>query len=188
MLTDFTLDDVCETIETFPANIAIFDVEPGDRFVIRSMSHSLEILYGIEPGAAKGIPLEQFTFDDETKARLKTTYIRCRDTRMQVTMDEEIPRPDGSSVWTSRTVVPLMDDAGDVVALISTVIDITELVKVRSALVRTLSVAATGFVTICAWCRNIKDEREWVPLEKYVNDHPGSGIVVCPECASHRSS
>lgn len=182
MLTKFTLDDVCETLRASPASVAVFSVEPEDRFVIRVMSPALEALYGVPPGGADGLEVDQFRFDDDTRRRLKETYRKCRDSGVAVTMDEEIRRPDGSRVWTSRTVVPLIDASGRVVALVSTVIDVTELVATRRALMRTLSATAAGLVTICAWCSKVKEDDVWTALDAYVARQSDPDAVLCPRC------
>lgn len=97
-------------------------------------------------------------------------------------MEEELVKPGGFRVWTSRTIVPVLDPKGTVVALISTVNDISELVTKRRVLVRTLSAMASGFETICAWCRKIREDDAWITLDQYVKDHSDSDISVCPEC------
>ncbi|MEX0962651.1 MAG: PAS domain-containing protein [Pseudohongiellaceae bacterium] len=186
MQPDFNLDDVCETILAIPANIAVFKVESNDRFVIMGMSSSLETLYESPPGAGVGAEVDDFRFDIKTRRRLRDIYIKCRDSGSEAVMEEVLPKLDSSQVWTSRTVVPLFDVDGDVTALVSTVSDITELVMTRKTLVRTLSTTASGFVTICAWCRKIRENDQWTPLDKYIRDHSESDEVVCPDCQTKR--
>lgn len=186
MLNQFSLDDVCETVLAFPANLAVFQVCPGDRFVIRAMSQELLALYKTSAEIAIGMEVDEMSFTEQARRRLKQAYMECRDTRSTVTMDEELTRPDGFRVWTNRTVVPVMDADGAVVALISTVTDISELVVKRRALVRSLSTMASGFETICAWCRKISEGEEWISLEQYVEDHADSDVSLCPECQRRR--
>lgn len=186
MLSKFTLADVCETIVAVPANVAVFSVEANNRFVIRAMSPALASLYNTTQEKVAGVEVEDFNYPDETKQRLRLTYMRCRDLGSQVTQDEELPVADGPPIWTSRTVTPLLNTEGEVVALISTVVDITDLVKARRTLVRTLSSTASGFVTICAWCRSIEEDNSWVPLDEYVSEFAEADESTCPECqASH---
>lgn len=182
MPAELNIADVCETILSVPANIAVFDVEPDDRFVIRAISPGLASLYGIKPDEVIGLDVSEFKYEVKTRRRLRDAYIKSRDTAAQVTLEEELPNPDGSRFWTSRTIIPLAAANGEIVALISTVIDITELVTSRKALVRTLSAAASDFVMICAWCRNVKDDQTWTPLDQYVKKHSESDVVLCPEC------
>lgn len=188
MLRKFTLDDVCETILAVPANVAIFSVEPDDRFVIRAMSPALISLYNTTREYVEGLEVQDFRFPEETRRRLRQTYITCRDSGTQITQDEELPVADGPSVWTSRTVTPLLDAEDETVALISTVVDITELVRARRTLLRKLSATASGFVTICAWCRNIEQEDSWVPLDHYVSDFSEPAELLCPECQKSQSN
>lgn len=182
MLSKFTLNDVCETIVAIPANIAIFSVEPEDRFIIRAMSPELISLYNTTREYVEGLEVQDFSFPEDTKRRLRQTYIKCRDSGRQVTQDEELPVASDLSVWTSRTVTPLLDATDQTVALISTVVDITDLVNARRTLVRKLSATASGFVTICAWCRNIKQEDSWVSLDRYVSDFSEPDEFLCSEC------
>ena len=186
-LHKFTLADVCETIVAVPANVAVFSVEPDDCFVIRAMSPALASLYNTTPEDAEGIEVQDFKYPEETIRRLRQTYIRCRDSGTEVTQDEELPVADGPPVWTNRTVTPLLNDNGEVIALISTVLDITDLVKARKKLVRTLSATAAGFVTICAWCRNIQEDNSWISLDEYVSEFSEPDKALCPECQANLS-
>jgi|GEM_PF-3373912 len=180
----FTLEDVCDTISALPLNAAVFGVEPDDRFVILAMSPSLQQMYGVRDGVSLGKAVDEFAFSESTRRRLKAAYKKCRDVKAEVTLDEEIQSMDGSRLWTSRTIVPLIDEQGEVIALVSTVMDITDLVRTRRALVRSLSATASGFVTICAWCRNVKDKGDWIALDNYVAEHSDADVVLCPDCRS----
>ena len=182
MLSKFTLNDVCESLLSIPANIAIFRVAPDDQFIILGMSPSLEALYGVGPGGAIGQEVANFRFDEAVRNRLRANYINCRDSRATVSFEEELTNRDGSRFWTSRTVTPLFDADEQVVALVATVFDITELVSKRRMLIRTLSTTASGFVTLCAWCRKVEEGDSWTPLEEYVKQLPDSDIVLCPNC------
>lgn len=169
---------------SFPANVAVFRVEPDDRFVLQVMSPALEALYGVPAGAGVGASVDDFQFEERTRRGLKRAYIKCRDTKAVVTMEEEIRHLDGTSVWTSRTIVPLFDKDRNAIALVSTVVDITDLVSTRRAMERSLAAVASGFTTIRAWCRRIKDREEWISLEDYLGARPDSDVVVCPDCAA----
>ncbi|MDX1925129.1 MAG: hypothetical protein SFV81_01345 [Pirellulaceae bacterium] len=39
-------------------------------------------------------------------------------------------------------------------------------------------------LSICAWCRKIKSEHEWISLEEYTKMHTGSDLShgICPDC------
>lgn len=181
-MSTFSLEDFCETVLAVPANVAVLRVEPKDRFVVAAMSPGLESLYKLEPGDSIGMEVDDFKYRRTTRRNLKEAYINCRDSRSAVIMEEELPTPIGDWIWTSRTVAPLFDDNGDVIAVISTVIDITELAMTRKAMADSLSAVASGFVTICAWCQNIKESSSWTPLDDYVKDHTQSRFGLCPSC------
>jgi hypothetical protein len=42
-----------------------------------------------------------------------------------------------------------------------------------------------GFLPVCAWCKKIHHEEQWVPLEKYFSDgfHTETTHGMCPDCA-----
>jgi len=186
-MSTFSLKDFYETILAVPANVAVLKVEPNDRFVIMAMSPGLETLYKLEPGESIGLEVDEFKYSRTTRRNLKETYSNCRDSRTAVTMEEELPTPGGDWIWTSRTVAPLFDDNGKVIAVISTVIDITELVMTRKAMADSLSAVASGFVTICAWCQNVKESDSWTALDDYVKDNTQSNFGLCPQCAAAQS-
>lgn len=187
MLNKFSLDDVCETVVAFPTNVAVFKVEANDRFVLRAMSPGLIDLYKTSAEVAIGMEVDEFRFDAATRTRLRGAYMECWDSLAEVIMEEELVKPGGFRVFTSRTIVPVLDPDGAAVALISTVNDISELVTKRRVLVRTLSAMASGFETICAWCRKIRNDDAWITLDQYVKDHKDSDSTVCPQCRNRKN-
>lgn len=42
-----------------------------------------------------------------------------------------------------------------------------------------------GFLPVCSYCKKIRKENEWEPLEKYMSDHSEALFShgLCPECA-----
>ncbi len=42
-----------------------------------------------------------------------------------------------------------------------------------------------GFLPICSYCKKIRKENKWEPLEKYMSDHSEALFShgLCPECA-----
>jgi hypothetical protein len=66
-----------------------------------------------------------------------------------------------------------------------TSLDITELIEIQSHLENALTKALSGFVTICASCKNIKNKEEWQPIEKYVSeqmDYNSFSHGMCDGC------
>jgi PAS domain S-box-containing protein len=50
-----------------------------------------------------------------------------------------------------------------------------------------------GFISICAWCKRVRDTGEWLPLEKYITSHSKAKFThgICRECLAkvgHRAS
>lgn len=184
MLSRFTLDDVCETLVAFPASVAVFVEAPGDRFLVRAVSVALEGLLGATLDRGSRPEIDDLPFDDGVRGRFRAACIRCRDTRAEVTVDDEVTGAHGARLCTSTTVVPLLAPSGEVRALIATIVDITDLVVAREALVRRLASTASGFTTVCAWCRSIREDDVWIPLDRYLGEHPESDIVLCADCRS----
>jgi hypothetical protein len=42
-----------------------------------------------------------------------------------------------------------------------------------------------GFLTVCAWCRKIHHDDQWIPIEEYVQRgfHAKTSHGMCPTCA-----
>jgi len=42
-----------------------------------------------------------------------------------------------------------------------------------------------SMLSVCAWCRKIRDDEGWVPLERYMARHTTTQLThgICPECA-----
>ena len=89
---------------------------------------------------------------------------------------------------------PVYDRAGQVVAAIETLQDITELKRIeeeRERLNTELQDAMSkiktlrGLIPICAGCKRIRDDKGyWNQLEQYVEDHSDASFShgLCPEC------
>jgi hypothetical protein len=43
-----------------------------------------------------------------------------------------------------------------------------------------------GLLSVCAWCRKISDDGDWIPLERYIATHGRSDLShgICPSCAA----
>jgi hypothetical protein len=43
-----------------------------------------------------------------------------------------------------------------------------------------------GFLTVCAWCKKIKHDDQWIPPEEYVKKgfRTGTSHGMCPACAA----
>ena len=100
----------------------------------------------------------------------------------------------GQLIWLGTWLVPLRDDAGQVIAVMGVSRDITNqkwleedkqklLNKLQEALtqVKTLS----GLLPICSVCKRIRDDNGyWQQVEGYIQTHSDATFThgVCPEC------
>ncbi len=47
-----------------------------------------------------------------------------------------------------------------------------------------------GFLRVCSFCKRIRVEREWIPIEQYITTHSEAEIshTLCPECTEKHYS
>ena len=187
MLADLALNDIIETIDAIPAGVAILDVEPNDVFRLVAMNEAMASLYQVDREESIGRDVGAFRFQDSVRASLHELYIKARDWQEAVVSENKVLKDDDSTVWTSRTIVPMIE-AGETRALMITVTDISEVVRTRAALEQSLSALAGGFFTICAWCKSIRGEDRWLPLEEFVSgNEKNMRQVICTECMHHHT-
>lgn len=93
---------------------------------------------------------------------------------------------DDSYRWGRHTSVPIFGDDEEVNQIMVTSIDITELVETQQRLEDSLTKVLDGFVTICSYCKNIKDEeQQWLSNEVYAAKHMDFHEFshgLCPTC------
>ena len=106
--------------------------------------------------------------------------------REQISTENRHDFPDGSYRWGRHTFVPSFDDSGEVCQITVTSIEITELKKTQDKLENALTRVLSGFVTICATCKNIKeDSDQWVGVEHYLSNDANDvqfSHGYCPKC------
>jgi hypothetical protein len=68
-----------------------------------------------------------------------------------------------------------------------TSIDVTELVVTEKRLDQALTRTLSGFVAICAECKDIKSEKNWVSIEQFASvkmDYHEFSHGLCPKCVT----
>ncbi|HTR44960.1 MAG TPA: PAS domain-containing protein [Thermodesulfovibrionales bacterium] len=87
---------------------------------------------------------------------------------------------------------PVYNPDGALIAAIETLQDITDdrlaaddkeskIAELQDALAK--STTLKGFLHVCAWCRNIHDEKGlWVPIEEFLSRHSRLSHGICPDC------
>jgi PAS domain S-box-containing protein len=110
------------------------------------------------------------------------------------TIEQEILRRDGATVWIEVTLNLIYDEEGILKSIVGIARDITErklaalereqlLSELQQALanVKTLS----GLLPICANCKKIRDDKGyWNQIESYISEHSEAVFShgICPEC------
>jgi PAS domain S-box-containing protein len=90
-------------------------------------------------------------------------------------------------------VEPFRDPMGTLLGLICSATDITSSKNLIARLQEALDEVnlLKGLLSICAWCKKIKDEHErWQPLESYIQAHSEAKFThgLCPECLQRLGS
>ena len=190
MLFGGTYKEVMAMINTIGAPVYLVDVSPGGRFVGLAFNSRAEEYFGVSSETFIGRDLEDLAglSDSQIVRRQRgvVDYRRCMERASPVTSEHRTPLEDETFKWGRFTFVPIFDEAGEIRRLMITITDITELKETQERLENTLTRVLSGFVTICATCKNIKeDSGQWVRVEHYlssdINDVQFSH-GYCPKC------
>ncbi len=196
LLSSIDITELVETqkemqtvIESFGAPMVIIDVGPDERFTFRFFNSSAEQFFDLKNDEMAGRDVDDFEGVDEYGIVIRKSIItlgkRCVATKMPLSVEQTFQRP-GRHRWARLMIVPVFNAAGEVKQIMTTVLDITELVETQKRLEEALTQTLSGFVTICAYCKNIKDdEQQWQSIEKYAAKHMNIHQVshgMCPTC------
>ncbi len=169
-----TKHDLLEIMDRTGAPISIVDVTPAGRFILRKINKAAEEYFGLEPeqyiGDSVG-DLNRISKQDVSLLQRASDGCRCC-VEARETIVKEFSRdfPDGSFRWGRHTFVPIFSDDEEVNRIMVTSIDITELKETQDKLENALTRVLSGFVTICASCKDIKEDSDrWVPVERYLS-------------------
>ena len=111
-----------------------------------------------------------------------------------VNIEESIVDEQGQIHWFLTSKIPLRDEKGQIIGLVSIARDITQrkkaetereqsLIELQEALadIKKLS----GLVPICSSCKKIRDDKGyWNQVEAYIQDHSEARFThgLCPDC------
>ncbi len=177
-------------INAIGAPVYLVDVDPGGCFVGLGMNSLAEEYLGVSNEVFRGRDQEDFTgLSDSQRVRAQravSDYRRCVELGSQITDEAEIKLDDGTSWWGRHTCIPILSESGEVRRLMITSFDITELKKTQESLENALTRLLSGFVTICATCKDIKeDSDQWMPVEHYLSSDTNDvqfSHGYCPKC------
>ena len=181
--------ELTTAIDSIGAPIIIVDVKPDERFVWRLINKSAERYFDLQNDEWVGKEVDSYEGLDEIRIshrkRSAANYKRCVATKAPVFVENEHRGPDGV-LWARNTIVPIFNDAGEVKQIMVTILDVTELIETQHRLEDALTKTLSGFVTICANCKDIQDGSEnWVRVEQYMANHSNDvqfSHGYCPKC------
>ena len=166
-----------QLIDTIAVPVIVIDVDKDGRFSHCCVNLAAENYYGIRNEAYAGVYLDVLETDDRIRWRQRwraiAAYNRCVRMAQTIEFQFKYRMPDGRETWAKHSCVPTLDDDGRVEQIMVTTFDITELVKSQRHIDHMLTHTLKGFVKICAGCKDIHHEGQWVSIERYADDQLG---------------
>jgi PAS domain S-box-containing protein len=169
----------------------VIDVADNGGLTYALFNHMAEEFFGLSPAAFLGKKINPYQGKDDARRarRLRTieAYQACVDTKTVATLEVQHIRSDGEVRWGRHTMAPAIGDGGSVSHIIVTSIDVTEIRKSQQLLEDALTTSLSGFVPICAACKNIKSDDNWIPIDTYAAEkfnYLGFSHGLCPTCVT----
>ena len=185
-----TQQDLSSMLDYIGSPIILVDVDPDGHFGRVRLNSLAEELYEVTNEYFASRDLEDLSDVSDTRRlrvqRAISEYRRCIELGSQITTETEIKTRDGAPRWAHRTIVPIFTESGEIRQLMITAVDITEFKKTQQQLEDAMTHMLSGFVTICATCKKIRNDKEsWLSIEEYaaqqMNFHQFSH-GLCPNC------
>ena len=166
---------VMAMINAIGAPVSVVAVNSAGRFIGLGMNSLAEEFIGISNESFKGRDLENFAGISNIRRsiaqRTVSNFRQCIELRSPIVGETKTELEDGASVWGRHTIIPIFNKFGKICRLMSTSINITELKKTQEKLENALTRVLSGFVTICATCKDIKENSDqWVRVERYLDN------------------
>ncbi len=189
MLFGETYEETMAMVNAIGAPVYVVDVEPSGNFMFLGGNSLAEEYF--EDLGARGRDVEDLAgLSDLLRSRRKRWlryFRRCVEVGSQIVMEAEMMElEDGTLRWGRHTCVPIFGESGEIRRLMITSLDITELKETQERLETALTRVLSGFVTICATCKNIKeDSDQWVGVEHYLSSEANDvqfSHGYCPKC------
>ncbi len=119
-------------------------------------------------------------------ARLHSNYKRVVDSGMQQITETDYLTAEGETRWSRNVLTPIMQ-AGCVVRLFVTFLDMTELKTTQHTLEKSLSSLVGGLVHYCDSCQKVESEDgQWQTITQYMSSVSPERMFshgMCPACA-----
>lgn len=179
-------------LETIPTGLCIL----RDR-VIEQCNPAMEAIFGFEPGTLAGRSVRSLYENDETFEEYGSLIYN--EIKMQGRFDGEIAymRQNGELFWARDIGVPIFPERSEMYTVFSFT-DISKQIKDRDMLtLQKEELEATlgrikrleGIISICMYCKKIRNENSWEQLEKYITENSDAFFShgICPECFEKES-
>ena len=186
------LADLKNVIDLVGTAIMVLDVSDNGRLHYGFLNQAAERFFGISTEAYAGKLIEHYKGTDtergQRRARTIEMYQQCVTSRQSAAFDLEHVLLTGETRWGRHTIAPIFNpDKLRVERILVTSIDVTELVIIEKRLDQALTRTLSGFVAICAECKDIKSENSWVSIEQFASakmDYHEFSHGLCPKCAT----
>ena len=192
VLTSTDKQDVVELLNSLCVPASLVDVHEGERFVTFAINRQAEQFLGQSNAEVTGKTLaEMHVYPTTQVERSQARFTECVQRGEQVSYLDPAPVDvSGERRWLRATMTPVLDQAGAMVRIMVTFVDVTDVKRAEEALTAALTKVLSGFVTICAGCRRVrpddKDKSAWVPVEAYLTRRSDLQFThaMCPTCLS----
>jgi PAS domain S-box-containing protein len=172
--------------------IMILDVSEDGSLHYGYFNQAAEQFFGVRNREYTGKLIDHYrganTERRQRRTRTIEMYQQCVTTQQSVVFDLEHVLGTGETRWGRHTIAPIFDpDKLRVVQLMVTSIDVTELVITEKRLDQALTRTLSGFVSICAECKDIKSDKNWISIEQFAStkmDYHEFSHGLCPNCVT----
>lgn len=176
-------------IDSIAVPVMVVDVEDGGRFKHLCVNAAAESYYSITNDEYAGSYLDDLETNDRVRMRQRrraiAAYKRCIERGETVEFLFRYLMPDGAETWAKHSCMPSFDKGGAVTQIMVTTYDITDLIESQKHMEDLLTKTLSGFVKICAGCKDINREGEWISIERYADeelDYHQFSHGICDKC------
>jgi len=168
-------------------------VKLEEYFLVEAMNDRFREFYGLSP-QSKQLPITTQTVADAIGIAhveavsfvngIVENYVNCFDTAEPVYAESRIPRAEGALRWSRNTISPV-ELEGEIVSLLVSSIDITELIVKQREIEKNLTRLISQHVRVCRSCTKIENEEgQWQILEDFMLARSDLEFShgICPSC------
>lgn len=187
-LPDVNVDEIRPLFDLVAAPMMVIDVTPERVLRYRLMNKAAEAFFSILSDDYRGKEIKPYRGPDQARSTRRdqtmAAYLQCVESHQPVSLEIDHVTVDGEHRYGQHQIVPVIED-GRVTQLMVTSIDVTELVRTRESLNNALTRTLSDYLTICACCKNIQTDEDWMSIEAYADrrmDFRKFSHGLCPSC------